>query len=361
MSLLFLKALNRNRFKTALIYVSITVAITAIFMITSVSRGIIGMYSSMLKSDGDLIVTQAKIADTFFSELPLTLKASIETLPNVKEVYALILGASPINELPIAAIYGVSENRLKNYTLIEGAYPKKGEVILGKNIYARLHSPKSISVSNKTFSVSGVFENGIGFEDGGAVLNLEDASAIFNKQASIFLISLEKTEHKNHELIKSINALSSDIEAKTTNEFVEHYNQFKIIETSSDVISSVAFLMGLLGIASLISITINERRSEFGILRAIGKSQGFIMRMVLIETLFVTIIGFVSALLLSKGLLYGIAHIEKFQGYVNGELTLTTALYVFGFSILMALLGAFLPAFSASKVDPIILIQRGAL
>ena len=124
---LFFKALNRNRFKTFLIYLSITVAITAIFMITSISRGIIGMYSTMLKSDGDIIVTQAKIADTFFSDVNISLAEKIKNIAGVKEVYALILGASPINDLPIAAIYGVSENRFKTYRLTEGAYPKKAK------------------------------------------------------------------------------------------------------------------------------------------------------------------------------------------------------------------------------------------
>ncbi len=360
MSALFIKALNRNRFKTFLIYLSITVAITAIFMITSVSRGIIGMYSSMLKSDGDIIVTQAKIADTFFSDVKRSFGGQIARTQGVKEVYALILGASPINELPIAAIYGVSDNRFKNYKLIQGAYPQKDEVILGKNINARLHAPSHVTISNKTYRVSGVFESGIGFEDGGAVLTLEDASLLFNKEASLFLVTIDKGANATATLDR-INALSDDIEAKTTHEFVENYNQFKIIETSSDIISAVAFLMGLLGIASLISITINERRSEFGILRAIGKSPFFIIKMLISETFVITLAGFISSLLLSKGLLYGIAHIEKFQGYVNGELTLSTVFAVFVCSVAMALFGALFPAYFASKVDPIILIQRGAL
>ena len=357
---LFIKALNRNRFKTFLIYMSITVAITAIFMITSISKGIIGMYSSMLKSDGDLIVTQAKIADTFFSDVPVSLAHDIQTIKGVKDVYAIILGASPINELPIAAIYGVSPNRFANYRLTHGVYPKDGEVILGKNINARLQNPNTVTISNKTFHVVGVFDNGIGFEDGGAVLNREDARSIFNKEASILLVSLEKGKDAQA-FIDQILTLNQDIDVKTTHEFVENYNQFKIIETSSNVISSIAFLMGLLGIASLISITINERRSEFGILRAIGKSSRFIMNMVIAETCFITLFGYISALVISKILLYFIAHIEKFQGYVNGELSLDTMLGVLCFSIIMALLGAVLPAYSASKIDPIILIQRGAL
>lgn len=305
-------------------------------------------------------MTQAKIADTFFSNVPMSLVPQIETMSGVNEVYAIILGASPINELPIAAIYGVSPNHYNNYRLVQGSYPKNGEVILGKNINARLQNPATVTIANKTFHVVGVFDNGVGFEDGGAVLSREDASGIFNKEASILLVSLEKGRDAQA-FLNRVHTLSDDIDIKTTHEFVENYNQFKIIETSSDVISGIAFFMGLLGIASLISITINERRSEFGILRAIGKSSRFIIKMVIGETFLITLFGYFSALVISKVLLYLIAHIAKFQGYVNGELSVETMLGVLCFSIIMALLGAVLPAYSASKIDPIILIQRGAL
>jgi hypothetical protein len=35
------------------------------------------MYSSMLKSDGDIIITQAKISDTFFSNFILENKSTM--------------------------------------------------------------------------------------------------------------------------------------------------------------------------------------------------------------------------------------------------------------------------------------------
>ena len=60
-----LKALKANRLKTLLIFASLVLTITSIFLITSISNGVISMYGSLLKSDGDIIITQAKISDTF--------------------------------------------------------------------------------------------------------------------------------------------------------------------------------------------------------------------------------------------------------------------------------------------------------
>ncbi|MCL4430979.1 MAG: hypothetical protein M1300_01520 [Epsilonproteobacteria bacterium] len=45
-----LKALRRNRFKTALIFMSMTVSIAAIFLISAIAGGVVSMYSSMLKN-----------------------------------------------------------------------------------------------------------------------------------------------------------------------------------------------------------------------------------------------------------------------------------------------------------------------
>ncbi|MGA9045862.1 ABC transporter permease [Sulfuricurvum sp.] len=353
-----LKALRKNRFKTALIFISMTVSIAAIFLISAISGGIVSMYSTMLKTDGDIIVTQKGIADTFFSDINRSLSASIEHIDGVKESSILILGAAPVDPLPIVGIYGVSENRYKSYTLTKGGYPVSGEVMLGSKIYETLNHPEKIVLSKKTFAVSGVFKSRIGFEDGGVVMSLSDAGNVFHKSASIFLISLRDLG-KSDEIVAKINQLSSDIEAKTTESFIDSYNQFKIIQTSSGVIAALAFLMGILGIVSMMSMVVNDRKGEFGIMRSIGLSSSTIILKLLSETFIIAIAAYAVALGGSLGILELIEHADKFQGYINGEITATLMINVFIVSVTMALIGTFLPAIYASRIDPMSLIQRG--
>ena len=111
------KALIANKLKTFLIIISLIFSIVSIFLISSISNGVISMYSSMLKSDGDIIITQAKISDTFFSNVDINLIKEIEYLKNINEAGAMTVGASPVEKLPIVAIYGVTQNRFKNYKL----------------------------------------------------------------------------------------------------------------------------------------------------------------------------------------------------------------------------------------------------
>ena len=352
-----LKALTKNPFKSFLIFASITIAVMAIFLITSVSQGVIGMYSKMIKTDGDVIITQKGIADTFFSNVDIALLEKIDAIEHVKSSYAMIVGASPVGHIPIAGIYGVTQNHLSHYKLSKGDYPKQGEVLLGNTLAKQLKS-RTVKIGNKRFKISGSYSSDIGFEEGGVVMNISDAGKLFSRSASFILVSADSPAVTN-EIQEKIILLDDEIEVKTTQSFIQEYNQFKIIENSSLVISSLAFAMGLMGIASVMSMIVNSRKEEFGIMRALGKSRLFIIKNLFLETLIMSFSAYLFALVLSLSILAMLPHIQMLQGYVNGSLTLTTALYVLASTIIMALIGTLIPAWLASKTDPVLLINQG--
>lgn len=352
-----LKALSKNPFKSLLIFSSITIAVMAIFLITSVSQGVIGMYSKMIDTDGDIIITQKGISDTFFSNVDISLIDKIDKVDGVKSSYAMIVGASPIGHIPIAGIYGSTQNHFEHYKLLKGKYPKKGQVMIGEGLSKQFHTV-SVKISNKRFRIAGVYSSDVGFEEGGVVMNIEDAGKLFGRSASFILVS-SNTPDKIDELVKSISALDKEIEVKTTKSFIKEYNQFKIIENSSLVISSLAFAMGLMGIASVMSMIVNSRKDEFGIMRALGKSRTFIIKNLFVETLLMSLSAYIFALILSLMILQMLPHIEMLQGYVNGTLSFSTAIYVLVSTLFMALLGSLIPAWIASNTDPILLINQG--
>lgn len=354
------KALFYYRYKSLLILLSAVTAITSIFLITSLSRGIVTMYSDMLQTDGDIIITQKGVADTFFSDVNQSLMPSIANIDGVKSVQGVIVGAGAIESIPIAGIYGVTSNRMSIYHLLHGRYPNNNqEVIIGEKIDTILNHPKTISMFNEIFNVSGVFKSEIGFENGGVVIPIDKASAMFKKSASFLLVSLKNIEH-SAPIIKQISLLSPNIEAKSTNDFIQNYNQFKIIKISGGVIASISFFMGFLAIVSIMSIVINDRRYEFGIKRAVGLSKFRIIFEVVIEVILLTLIAYLVALGISYFLLDFLQTVDKFQGYLSGKITLDLALIILGGTLVMSIIGALIPAFIASRIDPIILIQQGS-
>jgi len=170
------------------------------------------------------------------------------------------------------------------------------------------------------------------------------------------LLNMQK---ESHEIVQHIQALSDNIEVKSTDEFIDNYNQFKIIRVSSGVIASISFFMGFLAIVSLMSMMINDRRYEFGIKRAVGISQGKIIFHIVIEVMAITLIAFIMAYAISLLLLEQLQNIEKFQGYLSGEIDQLLFIQLLIGSMSMAVIGALIPAVIAARVDPIILINRG--
>jgi ABC-type antimicrobial peptide transport system permease subunit len=310
----------------------------------------------MLKNDGDIIVTQAKISDTFFSNVDIKLIEKIKMMQGVRDASAIIFGASPVETLPIVAIYGVTKNSFKNYKLVKDSYPNENEALVGESIYNSLSDKKNITIANKKFLISGVFKSEIWFENGGVVLNIDEAGKIFNKSASILMINSDLDTNIDA-IIAQVKTLDKNIDVKSTNNFVTNYNQFKIIKTSAGVISFIAFSMGLIGIVSIMSITINERKSEFGIKRAIGIPMKNIIFSIMTEGLLLGVASYFTAFLISISALYFIRNSSQLQGYVNGEISSSLALSIFITSITMVIIGSILPALSAAKTDPVVLIQ----
>jgi ABC-type antimicrobial peptide transport system permease subunit len=318
------------------------------------------MYANMLKTDGDIIVIQKGVADTFFSDVNISLIDSISDIDGVLSAQGVIVGAGAIDIVPIAGIYGVTHNRLSNYKLTQGDYPESQEVILGENIASTLKNPKSIELLGRPFEVSGIYESEIGFENGGVVIPIANAQELFHKSSSFLLILLSNIQKDSTKVIEAIRALDDNIEVKSTTEFIDNYNQFKIIRISSGVIASISFFMGFLAIVSLMSMMINDRRYEFGIKRAVGISQMKIISHIIIEVVALTLFAFIMAYGISLVALEQLQAVEKFQGYLSGEIDTTLFVILLIGSILMAVIGALIPAVIASRVDPIILINRGA-
>jgi len=353
------KSFFRYKYKTLLIFISATSAIASIFLITALGNGIINMYANMLKTDGDIIVMQKGVADTFFSDVNISLLDNISGVDGVKDAQGVIVGAGAIGIVPIAGIYGVTQNRMPNYILTQGLYPKEGEVMLGSNIASMLKNPKIIELLGSLFKVSGIYKSEIGFENGGVVIPIEDAQTLFHKSASFLLVSLLNIDKDSSIIIDNIKDIDEDIEVKSTTEFIDNYNQFKIIRISSGVIASISFFMGFLAIVSLMSMMINDRRYEFGIKRAVGISQMRIIFHIVIEVIAITLFSFMIAYGISLVMLDQLQAVEKFQGYLSGEIDSELFIELLIGSLSMAIIGALIPAMIASRIDPIILINRG--
>ncbi|MFN0161904.1 MAG: ABC transporter permease [Burkholderiales bacterium] len=124
---------------------------------------------------------------------------------------------------------------------------------------------------------------------------------------------------------------------------------------STGVIRGVVMVVVVLGIASVLVVSVVQKRREIGILRAMGATQGQVLRVFLLQGGIVGAIGSVLGLLLSVGLIWAFSRLAMGDDGLplfKITLELPLALEVAGVATVCGVLAAVAPARNAARLDP---------
>jgi putative ABC transport system permease protein len=115
------------------------------------------------------------------------------------------------------------------------------------------------------------------------------------------------------------------------------------------VISSIALMVGGIGVMAIMSISVTERTREIGVRKALGARRAEILFQFLMEAAFLTSFGGVIGILLGAGIGYGVHLISGFPV----SLPWWSFAIGLGFSASVGIFFGSYPAFKASRLDPI--------
>ena len=124
---------------------------------------------------------------------------------------------------------------------------------------------------------------------------------------------------------------------------------------STGVIRAVVMVVVVLGIASVLVVSVVQKRREIGILRAMGATQGQVLRIFLLQGAIVGALGSVIGVVLAVALIWAFSRLAL--GADGLPLFLITlhpalALQVAGVATLCGVLAAVAPARRAARLDP---------
>ncbi len=140
--------------------------------------------------------------------------------------------------------------------------------------------------------------------------------------------------------VSDVQTLEQIVESKTASRRV----QVRVL----GVFAAIAFLLAAVGIHGLLSFAVSQRVREIGVRMALGAARGDIMRMILGQGVWVALAGVLPGL----GLAYAAARTMQalLAGVDPGDLpTFSSAA---GLCLIMTLVGSFLPALRAVRIDP---------
>ena len=121
------------------------------------------------------------------------------------------------------------------------------------------------------------------------------------------------------DVVQAINSLGAGVSALATENFVATDNKIQIASAMAWSISAIALVIGAIGMLNTMIISVFERTNEIGILRAIGWRRGRIVRMILLESSLLSVIGGVLGTLLATAMTFVLSRAPATAGLVSGR------------------------------------------
>jgi putative ABC transport system permease protein len=383
-----INGLRAQRLRSFLTATGIAVGIGAVVLLTSLGAGLhhfvldeFSQFGTNLIAINPGKVTTHGVSGALISNVrPLTLEdaEALRRLPQVLEVVSVVQGNAEIRgggRQRRTTIYGVDAAAPKvwNLDVAAGRFlpddpPRAARsfAVLGHKVRQELFGSaqalgKRVRIGGETFRVIGSMESKgqlLGFDiDDAVYLPTSKAMALFNRESLMEIDLLHATSSSSAAVAEEIRQV---LVARHGKEDFTITTQEKMLEVLDGVLGTltiavgalggISLLVGGVGILTIMSITVNERTGEIGLLRALGVERGRILTLFLGEAVALAAIGGGAGLGLGIGGSWLISLlVPALPSHTSWGYVLAAELL----AILVGLLAGVLPARRAAGMHPV--------
>ena len=234
--------------------------------------------------------------------------------------------------------------------------------------------PLSTMEGDKQFTVRGIMRSGgLSSAFGGnlAVMDIYAAQQVFGRGRHFDRIDVAVKEGVSVQQVQRAiqAAVGEGFQVEPPEGRVQQFDSvLRVYSLTLNICSLLALFIGMFIIYNSFSIAVAQRRSEIGILRALGASQGQIRALFVGESAVAGLLG--SGLGVFSGLLLARAAVAQVSGMLEGIYGITQRANAVAFDprmlagaiaigIVTSILAAWIPARNAARVDPVQALQKG--
>lgn len=351
----------RHRVRALIGSAGIAFGVAAMLTVLSVVLGAIGMFEKILSTDSNYLVFERNVSDLFFSSVATESVDALRAMENVESANPILFGIVSSEENPVITCFGIEpeDPRLKDAEWLAGAsgnFTKDDKrVYLGSRAaeFMKAKVGAEVAIGKMQIEVGGVLKMASGFEDGGVFMPLGLAQEFFHREGycSIVAVKLRDMDYGS-DFESKIADEFGDLIALENEEFSQSYSQFKIMSATAWAVGICAFLLGGMGVANTMLMSVFSRIREIAILRVAGFSKGQVATMIIGESLLLAIVGSVAGFGLGYGALFVMTHVPQLNGYVQPVVELPVAIGITLVAFVTSVAGALYPAFHAAKIQP---------
>jgi putative ABC transport system permease protein len=307
----------------------------------------------------ELGLFQADAADPTTSILSTDLLTRLDRTPGIASAAPLMLLVGGLSQAPGAIVFGAKAGDFVSGGLVFSSgrgYTSGSEIAVGDTLAQQLHlvPGQTVAIDHRRLVVTGIYHNGIAFQDAGAFIPLATAQALTGRQGETTSIVVKldpatkpaTAQRTITRTFPGIQIISDGQQATRAGVSGQLISQFGL------VIVVLALVLGGIGVANTMLMAVIERRSEFALLSAVGFSGPQIAGRVLVESIVTTFLGAAIGLLLGVIGAQLLVDALGAQTFVTPQITawdLGRGLLV---GVLLGALGGIYPAWRAAHVAP---------
>ncbi|MFT6987597.1 MAG: putative ABC transport system permease protein [Psychromonas sp.] len=381
-------SLIAHRLRSFLSVLGIAVGVAAVVLLTSIGEGVHRFVLAEFTQFGTNLVginpgkatTGGISMGVFGSERPLTIEdaQALKRLPYALAVVALVQGNAEVeagNRSRRTTVYGAGSQMPEAFQMAiksgrflpdDDPTAPRAFAVLGSKLKQELFSDKNplgqrITVGGHRFRIIGVMEskgNVLGFDmDDTIYIPAARALSLFDRD-TVHEVDLLYDDNSSVETvvagIKKILAArhgKDDVTITTQQQMLEVLGSvLNVLTFAVGAIGGISLLVGAIGIVTIMTIAVNERTSEIGLIRALGGKRSQVLSLFLGEAVILSAIGGLAGLGLGIGIAQ-LLHLSLPDLPVHTSWNFVILAEVIAISI--GLLAGVLPARRAARLDPV--------
>lgn len=358
------KNLWRRRLRTLLTLCGIGMAVGAFVGLVGFSsafeNGWLRIYSS---SGTDITVIQQTFLNTSLDEAA---GATLNSLQFVAQATPVIFNLMNLTTDVNALVYGWKADtyEFESLQILSGRRFRDGrhEVMLGDLLADDLKKNvgDTLEIQGSQFTVCAIYHGGSGLQADAVIMPLDQLQELSSLQGKVSTFDVrlrpapagESQESYLKRAQTQIEAALPRLRAVPAAERA-HNNQFvQLAHASAWGTSLIALLIGILGIANTVAMSVHERTREIGILRALGWKRGQVLILIQLEAAALGLGGGFLGIAIGWSALHLLAALPQTASIVSASLPVPLLAEALGIAVLAGLLAGALPAWRASQLSP---------
>jgi putative ABC transport system permease protein len=177
------------------------------------------------------------------------------------------------------------------------------------------------------------------------------AQSFFHKEGTSSVITVKLRDRADADAFKAqVKTMFPSLVALEDTEFTRSYSQFKILKATAWAVGGCGLILGGLGVANTMIMSVFTRIREIAILRVSGFSHVQIATMIFGESAVVSLMGAAFGLLSGTCLLIVLKQVPALHGYVDVSVHPVVMLIVILLALGTGVTGALYPAAYAMRI-----------